>query len=117
MKTILKVAVFCIVLIAAIGLVFAANNEKAAANGAEKNMTYGKCVSAGVELKNTCYETSKANLKTCKDTAGEDKAAIKKCSSDYKKEKKDCKASFKSAKNECKKIKHNFLETLGSSMK
>lgn len=76
------------------------------------NMTYGQCVSAGAEIKNTCYEQVKQTSTTCDSTAAKDKAMKKECNSAYKTQKNACKDSFKQYKTSCKQIKHNFLETI-----
>lgn len=117
MKTYKKLIILSLFLIALASIAMAAekNSDTGAAN--EKNMTYGKCVSGNAALKNTCYKASKETLSQCKTSAAGGKEAEKTCKKDYAKEKKQCKAGFKSAKNECKKIKHNFFETMGSSMK
>jgi hypothetical protein len=66
-------------------------------------MTYGQCVVAGVELKNTCYDTIKQAKENCTINAGNasDKTAKKQCKADYNKSMKQCKADFKSAKKDC----------------
>lgn len=90
---------------------------------AAKNMTYGQCVSENAAIKNSCYAAVKDTVKTCKNNVAQNatkkdrKDSSKQCKQTYAKEKKQCKATFKASKNECKKIKHNFLETIGSSMK
>lgn len=117
MKT-TKILVMALIALFVVSIVFAAKEDVATeTQGQAKNMTYGKCVSDGAKQKNACYNAGKEAEKTCKTNAGEDKSAIKKCSQDAKKAKSDCKSAFKSSKNECKKIKHNFFETIGSSMK
>ena len=93
--------------------------------GAEvKNMTYGSCVSEATKVRNTCYSGVKAFRKTCLDDAKNQtdsavaKTIAKTCKTTYKKDMKTCKTDFKAAKKqECAKIKHNFLETIGSSFK
>lgn len=108
------------------GIVYAADKDATeetteVTEETEKEMTYGQCVSENAAIKNTCYATAKDSLATCKAQAEQDtttkKDATKQCKQTYKKDKKQCKTDFKSSKNECKKIKHNFLETVGSSMK
>lgn len=121
MKT-TKILIAALFLIITATLVFAAKEgaeAKTTELKAEKNMTYGKCVSAGAEIKNTCYNSAKEAEKTCKEQASNSttKDATKTCSADYKKSMNQCKTEFKNSKNECKKIKHNFFETIGSSMK
>lgn len=115
------IAVFALAMMFTV--VFAANenaNPQVTSMQTEKNMTYGQCVSAGAVIKNTCYGATKETYKTCAADAKnqtESRTAAKVCSTDYKKNMNDCKVSFKSAKKECAKIKHNFLETLGSAFK
>ena len=122
MKT-TKILMAILFVFVAATLVFAAKEgaeAKTTEVKAEKNMTYGKCVSAGAELKNTCYDTAKQTKKTCIEQASNSttsKDAAKTCATDYKKSMNQCKTEFKNSKNECKKIKHNFFETIGSSMK
>lgn len=111
-----------IFLISVLAIVSAAKDDVANATNttSEKNMTYGQCVSAAAEVKNTCYDTVKADKEACRDAAvnmTDAKAADKTCKADYKKDMKECKVEFKKAKNECKKIKHTAFETMASSMK
>lgn len=119
MKKNLKLLLGIFLAIAFIGIAYAASDEETSAKP-EKNMTYGQCVSQQAIIKNTCYESIKDKKETCKTLAGENaakKGALKQCNSDYKKDKKQCKATFKESKKICARIKHNFLETLGSSLK
>jgi hypothetical protein len=91
--------------------------------GSAKNMTFGKCVSEGAVLKKSCYNETKSIRAGCRDMARAQndsliaKQARAQCNQDYKLAKKECKTAFKSAKKECKKIKHSFMETIGSSLK
>lgn len=116
-----KLLIATLFLIIAVSLVFAANEKTTnTSEKAEKNMTYGNCVSDGAQLKNTCYKLAKDTQSACKTQAANStiaKDAVKTCRTEYKKSMNQCKNDFKSAKNECKKIKHNFLETIGSSTK
>jgi hypothetical protein len=95
--------------------VMKANSEKVLrANESARNLTYGQCVTIGVEAKNNCYESVKSIKSSCDVSARnstELKSALKTCNSAYKNSKAECKKSFKSVKNECKKVKHNFFET------
>lgn len=84
------------------------------------NNTFGNCVSDAAAVKNTCYQTVKAERATCKSDAQnqtEPKPALKNCLNTYKKDLKQCKMDFKSDKNECKKIKHNVFESMGAAFK
>lgn len=111
-KHILFVFIASFLLIAMFSLVMAEQPED---NTINKNMTYGQCVTKGVEIKNTCYSSVKSVKSVCEQSAGntsETKRALKICDSGYKTVKTQCKNDFKSAKKECKKIKHNFFETL-----
>ncbi len=106
------------------GAIYAANEKNAMESfddtQQEKNMTYGQCVSENAVIKNSCYSNVKEALNNCKLQAEQEsskKDAVKSCKQTYKKDKKECKNIFKASKNECKKIKHNFLETLGSAFK
>lgn len=111
------------ILIAATGIIYA--EDEATANTENQDVekiTYGQCVSEKAEIKNTCYESIKNTLETCKNQVTDDKKAkkdaTKECKKTYKTEKKQCKDAFKkSKKDECSLIKHNFLETIGSSLK
>jgi hypothetical protein len=80
-----------------------------------KNMTYGQCVSAAAEIKNTCFTSVKNTTADCGKNQT-DKALKAQCGSDYKKAKSQCKTDFKTTKNECKKIKHNFFQTMRYSV-
>ena len=104
-------------IVAAAFVVLAAKPEDAGPANADtgKNMTYGQCVSAAAIVKNTCYATVKQAQTDCKAAANAD---AKQCKATYKKDTAECKKTFKATKkNECAKIKHNFLETLGSAFK
>ena len=92
----------------------------AAGNETTKQMTFGQCVSAGADEKNTCYSAVKATLASCRDSAEnqtDSRAASKACKADYKRDKKQCKLDFKAAKKECKKIKHNAWDSVKASFK
>lgn len=121
MKINILIGVIFVMLVSAI--VYAEKAEdatQATDKSISKNMTYGNCVSQNADIKNTCYASVKDALATCKAQAPQDAAkkdAVKQCSQTYKKDKKQCKVAFKDSKKECAKIKHNFLETLGSSLK
>ena len=123
MKKITQILIIGLLVLAIAGIVSAANENKTVdskKNETAKNMTYGQCVSEGASIKNTCYSDVKAVKDSCMNVAKNQtdvKTASQACNNNYKQEKKQCKAEFKKAKNECKKIKHNFLETIGSSMK
>jgi hypothetical protein len=86
-----------------------------------KNMTYGQCVSAAAVVKNSCYGNVKSVYASCNDATANQtdaKNASVQCRTTYKKDMRQCKADFKATKKqECAIIKHNFLETLGSSFK
>jgi hypothetical protein len=116
--------VFLVVVVA--GMAYAADDKNTEIQATEvqtqtpKNMTYGQCISENAAIKNSCYAAVKGVLGTCKTQAQQDaskKDASKQCNQTYKTAKKQCKIAFKSSKTECKKIKHNFLETIGSSLK
>jgi len=119
----------CVLMVLALsGLVFAAANDKGVDGTTDttttepvKQQTYGQCVVANADIKNTCYSTVKSTYKTCTDQAAQDattkKDAAKACKATYKKDMTQCKATFKASKKECAKIKHNFLETLRYSLK
>lgn len=66
-----------------------------------KNMTYGQCVVAGVQIKNACYDAVKQVRADCIVNATDDSAKTAQCKTDYKKEMKQCKADFKATKKEC----------------
>jgi len=106
MKKILIVAgLFAIVVFA--GLVAAqgnSNNSNNSRNGGVSNMTYGQCVVAGVEIKNTCYETALNARESCVAEAGNSTSVVNQCRTDYKQDKKQCKTDFKAAKRECIRI-------------
>ena len=76
-------------------------NADKTASEAAKNMTYGQCVVAGVQVKNACYEATKQARENCITNASEDSAKIKQCKADYKKDTKQCKTDFKAAKKDC----------------
>lgn len=106
------------------GIVYAQNeNDAKTMNSAEEQaakMNYGQCVSQQAVVKKSCYIAVKNALETCKAQVPQDaskKDASKQCKKVYKVDKKQCKTSFKDSKKECAKIKHNFLETLGSALK
>ena len=122
MKIAILFGLFLIVVIS--GIVYAVNDEEDAAQTATeptaKNMTYGQCVSQNAIIKNSCYSAARSTLEACKNQTAQDAArkdATKQCKQDYKQDKKQCKVVFKASKKECAKIKHNFLETIGSSLK
>lgn len=95
-------------------------DANAANDTSAKDMTYGQCVSKNAEIKNSCYSSVKSALETCKANAAQDatkKDALNQCSKIYKSDKSQCKTVFKDSKKECAKIKHNFLETIGSAFK
>jgi hypothetical protein len=125
-----EVLVLAIVLVFASFLVFASaaeqgknrtGNETDKETTGVKNMTYGQCVSEAAKVKNTCYSGIKTIYQQCKDNAKnqtDSKTASKQCNADYKKSMAQCKSDFKGTKKqECAKIKHNFLETMGSMFK
>ena len=110
-----------ILVISLVSFCFAAkpNENSTDANGKVNNMTYGKCVVAGVEIKNNCYALAKDAKTLCANnsrSAQDTKTALKTCSNEYKNQIANCKKEFKSAKNECKRVKHNFLETMRYSL-
>jgi hypothetical protein len=128
MKKNLAILLTAFLVVALSGLAYAANEKDATtAETAQtpeeqeaKQMTYGQCVSEHAQKRKTCYSDVKTALETCKTQAPQDagnKDAVKQCSQTYKKDKKECKATFKASKKECDKIKHNFLETMGSAFK
>jgi len=89
-----------------------ADNETSA-----KNMTYGQCVVAGVQIKNACYDTTKQAQADCITNATSDTGKVKQCKADYKKDMKTCKADFKAAKKECiQKTKPGLWQRLRYSM-
>jgi hypothetical protein len=89
-----------------------AAGENETATGA-KNMTYGQCVVAGVQIRNTCYETTKQARTDCIANASNDSAKAKQCKADYKRDTNQCKTDFKIAKKDCiQKTKPKFWERL-----
>jgi hypothetical protein len=129
MKKILTILLVLFFALFITGIVFAENAKDDTKNNVVapleekpvKNITYGKCVSENAVLKNDCYSSVKDALASCKMQANNQtdakKDALKACKTTYKTDKKQCKTTFKDAKKECKKIKHNFFETIGSSLK
>ncbi len=115
------IAGFVLVLFLA-GLSLAAQENDAVVTGAEddgtpKNMTYGQCVVAGVQIKNACYETTSQARESCITNAADDSASVKQCKADYKKDKKQCKTDFKAAKKVCiQKTKPGLWERMRYSL-
>ena len=108
-------------LMTALSLVVSAakDNDTAASDSVQKNMTFGQCVSDAAIIKNSCYSTTKDTLAACKVDAKnqtDSRPILKQCKADYKKDKKQCKIEFKSAKNECRKIKHNFMDSIKAGL-
>jgi hypothetical protein len=77
-----------------------------------KNMTFGQCVSAAAQEKNTCFENAETQRKTCEN--GNETST---CKSSYKQMKNECKKEFKTAKKECGKIKHSAWDGFKASFK
>lgn len=124
MNKIVGVLFLAIILVVSIVIAAPQDSEKTRAakpvSAETKNMTYGKCVSDGADLKNNCYKTTKDAFSACKTTAQnttDSKNGLKACGQTYKKNQTQCKSNFKGAKTECKKIKHNFFESMGSAFK
>ncbi|MDO8460360.1 MAG: hypothetical protein Q7S74_04580 [Nanoarchaeota archaeon] len=111
MRKIVFMLISFVFLVSLFSLVMAAkpemNNSELKAYKAEKNMTYGSCVSENAKVKNECYVAVKNARASCLLNASD--GAV--CKADYKKDLKQCKADFKASKKECKKIKHSFFET------
>lgn len=94
------------------------NDTNETGKQAERNMTYGQCVSQAAEEKNSCYGLVKDARASCVEAANNASGDTKACKADYKKDMRQCKANFKDAKKDCvKSYKPGFFEKMKSSMK
>ncbi|MCX8158991.1 MAG: hypothetical protein N3D20_01730 [Candidatus Pacearchaeota archaeon] len=112
--------VFAIAIVVAVAEKDGANKPESKDNKeivtAEKNMTFGQCVSSIVKIRTACYESVKTARQMCLDNAANtttNKDASAQCNAAYKKDLKECKNKFKAAKVECiKTTKPGFFEKL-----
>jgi len=79
---------------------------------AEKNMTYGRCVSELTKIRSECFVAAKTASKTCITNANKEAAKVKECKKTYKTEQAVCKDVFKEAKIVCKQFKKTFGDKL-----
>ncbi len=96
-------------------------NKNVSEKPENKTLNYGQCVTAGVDIKNTCYRAAKDKQDSCKQVAANatsKKAETTKCRNTYNQEMKHCKTDFKAAKTECARLtKPDFFEKLKYAFK
>jgi hypothetical protein len=100
----------------AVSFVLAAKEPAAPNDTQAKNITYGQCVSAAADVRNTCYDNAETQRQSCMDAQNESKGNA--CNNDYKKVKGQCKQDFKATKKTCAQTyKPGFFEKLRYAFK